>query len=74
MKLECELAGAKAALQTLSSSEITLRKACEQHQSLVQELYEKQKRIEEYASRTVRILVMLVFPCSSNEDIVVIFS
>ena len=59
MKLECELAGAKAALQTLSSSEITLRKACEEHQSLVQQLHEKQKRIEEYASRTVRILVML---------------
>ena len=57
MELECELAGAGAALQTLSSCESSLQTACEQHQSLLQELHDKRKRIEEYESRTVRISV-----------------
>lgn len=57
MELECELAGGRGALQTLSSIEGTLHEACEQRQLLLQELHEKQKGIEEYSSRTVRILV-----------------
>lgn len=57
MELECELAGGRAAMQMLLSTENTLHATCEQQQSLLQELHEKRKRIEEYASRTVRILV-----------------
>ena len=55
MQLECEVAGARAVLQTLTSTESSLHEACTQQQALLQELHQKQKRIEEYASRTVRI-------------------
>ena len=55
MELECELVGGRAALQTLSSTQSELCATCEQQQSLLQELHEKHKRIEEYTSRTVRI-------------------
>lgn len=58
MELECELVGGRAALQTLSSVENTLHTACEQQQSLLQELHEKHSTIEEYASRTVSSFAM----------------
>jgi len=59
MELECELAGSSAALQTLSSIENTLQAKSEQQQSVLQELHEKRKRIEEYTTRTVRISLIL---------------
>ena len=59
MELECELAGSSAALQTLSSIENTLQAKSEQQQSVLQELHEKRKRIEEYTTRTVRISFIL---------------
>ena len=55
MELECQLAGSRAALQTLLSIENTLHGVYEQQQSLLEELHKKRKRIEEYSSRTVRI-------------------
>lgn len=55
MQLECELAGARAALQTLVSTESSLHEAYAQQQAPLQELHQKQKRIEEYTSRAVRI-------------------
>lgn len=55
MELQCELAGKRAALQTLLSNEDSLCTVREQQKSLLQELHEKHKRIEEYKARTVRI-------------------